>query len=376
MEIALLIPGLLGPPGLPQQADPPTPVIDRLLAGARRQGAPVTDPTRMGDERALIQALGLEAVFGETLPSAPYCLSTDDPRWDHDGFWLHADPVHLRADRDQLRLFDGGMLAIQPDEARQLIAELNAHFATDGMRLHAPAPERWYLRAPGPVALRTRPLRSVMGATLAEAMPSGADAKRWNALMNEAQMLMHQSAINRARIDSGRAPINGLWLSGAGAYSALERAPDLRLVIAEDPLALGLARACGLPTAWLDAEDLTKQLAGIPAGRVLLVEQRLGDALRRHDLSAWEDALRQLDRQLEPVLAWIGEQRHGRAARAPTLCWQDGTGTSWISTPARSGPIRRWLARLRHHKGIRGLSAARALVHSPGAGIRPGGGRG
>jgi hypothetical protein len=361
---------LLGLKGVELPAELPTPAFDRFFSAARgRISQPRPFAASGADDRqqsagieALADSFGLDAASAEQWPTAAYCLSVDDPAWDRSGFWLHADPVHLRADRDQLRLFDGSMLAIRPEEARELVAELNAHFSADGIRLHATVPERWYLRAPEPVDLRTRSLRSVIGATLAEAMPSGAGAKRWNALMNEAQMLMHQSAVNQARAEAGRAAINGLWLSGAGTHAPLKLAPDLRLVISEDPLALGLARAGDLPTASLETSDLTKQLAGIPAGRVLLVEQRLGDALRRRDLAAWSEALQQLDRKLQPMMDWILNHRDNQAEKL-TMRWHDGTGTSWSCTQANSGSVRRWLGSLVRRRAT-SLSAVRAKVHS------------
>ena len=50
----------------------------------------------------------------------------------------HADPVHLRPDRDRLILFDSRNLGITHEEAGALVGLFNGHFAADGMRLQAP----------------------------------------------------------------------------------------------------------------------------------------------------------------------------------------------------------------------------------------------
>ncbi|WPL17621.1 cofactor-independent phosphoglycerate mutase [Thiorhodovibrio winogradskyi] len=365
LTIELFIPGLFGLPVLPLAARMQTPALDRLLGTARLVGKSSDSArTATNDFKGLIPALGLDVAFAKSWPTAPYCLSVDDPNWDGMGFWLQADPVHLRADRDQLRLFDSGVLGISPGEACQLVAELNVHFNADGILLHAPVPERWYLRAPGPVALRTRALRTVMGgATLADAMPDGGDARCWNALMNEAQMLLHQSPVNQARAEAGRAAINGLWLSGPGTYAPLGLASDLRLVIGDDPLVLGLARAGGVPTASMDDRALPELMAKIPEGRILLINLELVDALRRGDLPGWEAAVQQLDRRLAPVLAWVLDQPGGRTRPKWSVHLHDGSGARWIRKVGWMGRLGDWFGKRLGWRRTGGLAVARAAVH-------------
>ncbi len=367
MLIELLIPGLLGPALATKTF---TPSLERLFADARLQHRPELGASAPAGIAKLMHVLGLDAHCADSWPTAPYSLSVDDPTWDRGGFWLHADPVHLRADRDHLRLFDSGTLAIQPQEARQLVAELNAHFRADGMYFSAPVPERWYLRVPGPVDLLTQPLRAVMGASLAQAMPGGADARRWNAMMTEAQMLMHQSPVNQVRASAGRASINGLWLSGPGTYAPFELAADVRLVISDDPLVLGLARAGEAPTASLNDSALAERLT-VPDGRVLLIELGLSDALARGDLRGWEKALEQLDRRISPILAWAldgpGSAQAGK--RVSLRLHDDSARAVWVLSCERAGRLGRlgrlglWLSSLVRRRRASGLAAARAAFH-------------
>ncbi len=122
--LELLVPGLLGPIP-PRQGQPlSTPTLDRLLARGRQSATPATDVTT-----ALLARFGADA-------SAPYSLAADDPGWDRAGFCMHAAPVHLRPDRDLLRLFDARHLDISQDEADGLTAELNAHFARGRIAFH------------------------------------------------------------------------------------------------------------------------------------------------------------------------------------------------------------------------------------------------
>lgn len=354
IHIEFLLPGLILPPVRAPEQDRPTPVLDQLLTSARLE----TDsrPMSMTGESTpeLVRLFGLEAPCAAA--TAPYALSVDDPSWDRTGFWLHADPVHLRADRDRLRLFDSGALAISADEAQHLVAELNAHFAADALQLHAPVPERWYLRTPEPLALQTQPVRSVHGATLEDALPSGPQAKRWNRWLNEAQMLMHHSPVNQARAQTGRVTINGLWLSGGGQYSPLVGAEDVRLVVAGDPLAQGLAQAAGMAVAHLTDQDLPQRLAEISSGRVVVIDERLAAAGRQGDESAWTEALHQLDHQLQPLAAWLFTP--GRSSRRRAWSARLYDGAVWrLSPPSSNGWFR--FARARRG-GLRALREARS----------------
>jgi hypothetical protein len=247
-------------------------VLDLLLNRARQSAV-----SGNGLTARLLERFGAEA-------SAPYCLASDDPDWDRGGYCMHADPIHLRPDRDLLRLFDARHLGISCAEAQALVAELNAHFSADGLRFSAPVASRWYLHCKHPPALQTQPLERVIGQHVDGLLPSGADAARWASLMNEAQMLLFQSPTNQRREAAGRPAVNGLWTWGGGVWQVPTGADPPTSVRAQSPLAQGLAAAADLTVdpsteAWLPR-----------AGTQLADWYQLQDALLDSDELAWTAA--------------------------------------------------------------------------------------
>jgi hypothetical protein len=314
--LELIVPGLLGPVPPPARQRP-TPTIDLLLdRAAVEAGASHDLPS------ALLAAFGAEA-------SAPFALAADDSGWDRTGWWLHADPVHLRPDRDLLRLFDAPHLGISRAEADALVAELNRHFAEDGLRFHVPVADRWYLSCAVPPAIRTVPLARVSGQHIDSFLPDGPDASRWAALMSEAQMLLFQSPVNQAREAAGRPAVNGLWCWGGGVWQQPLAPPAL--AIGSGPLVRGLATAAGIDCVDLsDADVVTPPTAG--ARRVVVVWGTMDEALRDQDEDVWWSAAAALDAWLAPLPAALRSGRVGelrilpcdatcRVVRARDLRW-------------------------------------------------------
>ncbi len=283
--LELIVPGLLGPVQPPVQPLR-TQVLDLLLDRAAQVESCQQDP-----------ASALLAHFGAAA-SAPYALVADDPDWDRGGWWLHADPVHLRPDRDLLRLFDASHLGISRAEADGLVAMLNGHFTGDGLRFHAAVADRWYVQCDTPLDLNTTPLTRVDGRHIDGFLPTGTDAPRWAALMSEAQMLLFQSAVSQAREAAGRPPVNGIWCWGGGAWQRPEKPPAVAVGAA--PLLRGLAAAAGIEHRDRPGADAAELIAG-GAERVLVLWDRLGDALWDGDEDAWAGAAAALDGWLAPL---------------------------------------------------------------------------
>lgn len=228
----LVVPGLTGP--RPIDRAPTAPALEWLLARARSH-AVAADP-----ESLLLQLFGLPVAAEVEQPVAALTRLGDGGAVDGEGWWLRADPVHLRADLHGVLLADARALAIDATEAALLAAAFDHTFATDGLQLDVPHPQRWYLRLPADPGIRTRPLAEVIGRDINALLPQGSAARRWRTLMTEVQMLFHAHPVNRAREEQQLPLLNGLWFWGGGPCPVSAQAPAAGLY-ARDPLARGLA---------------------------------------------------------------------------------------------------------------------------------------
>lgn len=281
MQIHLVLPGLVWPAA--QAANPaaalPLPALSTLLGHA----AVRTDPAAPF-ERRLGSAFGLAA---ERPPLAALRRLGEEGEPPPAGEWLCADPVQLYFAREHLLLADAAELDISADESAALIAALNDTFADLG-RFEAGAPERWYLRLTAPSRARFFPINDVVGRAVAHFLPEGEDAALWQRTMNEAQIVLHNHPVNRAREAAGRRTVNSVWLWGAGALPQQLRSP-YTAVQATTPLARGLARAGGVePTAPQPGTALGQDT-------LVVLEDLLRPALHL-DLDAWRAALIALER--------------------------------------------------------------------------------
>jgi len=250
-------------------------------------------------ERVLCDAFGLTPSADADLPVAALTRLADTGHGD-DAFWLRADPLHLRADRDRLLAFGGAALELSQEEAAALVGELNAHFQDDGWTLEAPHPARWYLRLSEDPGIRTVAVTKVLGRDVDQFLPSGPDAKHWHGLLNEIQMLLHSSAVNAAREDAGRPAVNSVWFWGGGCMPHVANSP-WDGVWSDEPLAKGLAMRAGAECGDLPA-GAEAWLAGSAPGSHLLVMSRLRDAALSGDLSAWSREMETLAGDwLEPL---------------------------------------------------------------------------
>lgn len=232
--LTLLIPGLLGAwPDDLSAPRPAAPALKWLLARADHQAAaPTLDAT-------LFTLFGLPVPTDADLPVAAVTQLADGGQ-PGDGWWLQADPVHLRPDLRGVFLADARTLAIEPVEAAALAAAFDQTFASDGLQLHVPCPERWYLRLPADPGIRTHALSRAIGRDINPLLPHGPNSRRWHALLTEAQMLFHNHPVNQTREQRNQPMINSVWFWGGGPLPAGARSPTAGLY-AHDPLFRGLA---------------------------------------------------------------------------------------------------------------------------------------
>ena len=289
-KVHIVIPDLF----LPQQlaayasADLSLPALEKLLA--RAEVEPLAIDTL---EQWLCESFGVDG-----LAIAPLTLQADGvmPR---DAYWLRADPVGISMQLDQMVLRADFTLA--ENEAAQLCASLNAHFAGEGLRFVAPHPQRWYLQLDKAPAMQTHPLPQVVGANVHAHLPYGADALHWHSVFNEIQMLFYEHAVNQAREQRGEIPVNAVWLWGGGKAATNLRQP-FTLVAGDSELVRAFAQAVDIP-ALLPAEPLLLGKAG-RGGEVLLAWEGLRLALQSADIAKWRASVQQFEADFAvPLLA-------------------------------------------------------------------------
>ena len=198
---------------------------------------------------------------GTTLPAA--ALVREHLAGDAgDASWLNADPAWVQPDMTGVRLLACGSMALQPEEAQAYAQALQPAFAEAGLRLDITTPNHWQLCLPPdmPVPDFAAP-EQALGEDLYQHLPQGIEGRRWRVLLNEVQVLLHQHPLNTARQARGLAPINSVWLWGAGRLPVQLRSTFAGVVGHEDLLRALAARA-GIPVQARTPESVASAQVG------------------------------------------------------------------------------------------------------------------
>lgn len=290
----LFVPGLLDPVGdLHQAAWPDLPHLERLLVRAERQREP------FGYAGGLFALFGIDADPRADLPTAAVCWLAETGEAPT-GCVMHADPLHLVADRDRVVAFD--LHGDPPTDAERaaLLEVFNGHFRDDGLVLQSSPAGRLYLHCDRPASLRSFPLSAVTGRDLDPFLPQGEDRRTWRGWLNEAQMVCHSLDGNRVREAGGRQTLDGLWFSGAGRLPPAGPG-RVALLHGDEPLARGLMA-----------------LHATAGDDEIMVEFGAARALLSVDPDAWMQALASVEARLAAL------QRD-----CDVLCLHPGNGAVW-----------------------------------------------
>jgi hypothetical protein len=183
-------------------------------------------------------------------PVAPLSLMGEEAQ-QAAGYWFIVHPVHFVLQRDYFTL--GDAVRLNADELNLLAGALNQHFAQDALRfLPNKAGDFLYLHVNDDVDVSTYSLSEAMGRDVGKHMPQGTHSMKFQAFLNEVQMLLHDHPINKALEERGLLAVNSLWLSGGGSFEGINQSaqkPAFKL-FANDALSIGLAKwsgiSCGL----------------------------------------------------------------------------------------------------------------------------------
>ena len=226
-----------------------------------------------------------------------------------DANWLCADPAWIQPDLNGARLLACGQMGLDADEAEALARPLKPLFGDVGMLLEVSSPDRWHLRLePQTLLPDFATPEQAMGEDLYEHLPQGQEGRRWRAVFNEVQVILHQHPVNAARSARGLVPINSLWLWGAG------RLPDrvrttLTGAVGDDLLLGALSKRAGLA---LQPRNQTTVAAALP-----------GWLIDMQDLSP------------EAILAYAPTL--DALSRRQPLQWHFASGERWLHRP-----LHRW----------------------------------
>jgi hypothetical protein len=334
LHLSLVIPGLFGPTAVKRLPaawqDLSLTAFETLLSRGSRGAA-----EGRGLEQTLFSSFKIRAADDCDIPVAAVTRQWDAQDAGNQ-WWLRADPVHLRADRDRVVMLGNTALDISQDECEQLASELNEHFADEGWHLTAPNARRWYLRLEGDPRIRTAPLSTVIGRDILLHMPHGQNERRWRGVLNEVQMLLHASAVNRFRETQGLPLINSLWFWGGGRLPQAPRTVWSR-VWGNDALTRSLASLTGVSCATLP-ECAAEWLEDGISGEHLLVMNALEEKIAFGDVEAWRAFLDSIHEYwLSPLLLALKQRRLAALSIYPV----DGTVFRITTRDARRWWVRR-----------------------------------
>lgn len=161
--------------------------------------------------------------------------------------WLRADPAWVRPDINGARLLAcGDGMGLGEQDGAELLPALRPLFGDAGFPIDAPHPARWYLRLPEGAQLPAfAPPSDALGTDLSDQLDDdGPGARRWRALLTEAQVVLHNHPWNRERAARGLVPVNSLWFWGAGRLPDHARSPHAAVAAGDEELRV-LAVAAG-----------------------------------------------------------------------------------------------------------------------------------
>lgn len=290
-SLTLMVPGLLSPPVEASRLRGLMPRTEALSSVVAR-----SDHDSFGGPGPLATLAALAGV--ETLATGSLRAGTED------GWWC-ADPVHLTADPDGMRMH---LAEIDTVEAAALAATLSETLEVEVRCLDG---QHW-IAAFGRLDCATTPVPDALGTRVDAHLPRGPDAMRLRRWVNEAQMVLHEHPVNLRRVDRGGAPVNTVWPWGGPTDGRAPAWPYER-AFAPEPAVAALGAGGPVPAAF-DA---------LPHGGTSLVWLDTVDrAARSGDPVAWVDAVTALEHD------WLVPARDAvLRGECAELILLDGAGT-------------------------------------------------
>jgi len=289
--------------------EPKAPELSLLL----RQFESDKTESVQGLDASLFKAIGMAEV--EELPVAHYRFQThNNNQPTAEKALLCADPIHLEVGMNDITLTEI-ITDLSEAEAQEMLDELNAHFEQDGLEFMLGSNQHWYLILPQEESVKTTPLSEVLRKNIASFQPRSttetsakSSAINWQVIQNEAQMILHASAVNQQREMVGLTTVNSLWFWGGGEV-------DKTIVVNESILSIScnesakpnaqmIAKAANCD--WQILSDDLSKLSNFKAGKSLIILDTLFNPAVHDHLDNYQKALTELDEKIIKPLreAW------------------------------------------------------------------------
>ncbi|MFL6547590.1 MAG: hypothetical protein ACJ8OJ_02790 [Povalibacter sp.] len=186
----------------------------------------------------------MSGLSNASIASAPTSALGDDlPA--AEGFWMHAEPVHLVAGMDRLTFVPLQSHAPLSSDERSAIGQtLAAQFPHQGLTWHSTA-THWFIRSDRLLDATTSTPDAAGAHELRDVLPQGKEGPYLRKLMTELQMALHDHPVNAARERRGEPTVNAIWLWGAGSIDSIafgEKLNELSRAWADDSFTRGLYR--------------------------------------------------------------------------------------------------------------------------------------
>jgi hypothetical protein len=219
--LTLIVPDVrLDPVDLAAAGEGRWPQLARL-AGRGRVARTQVDPRALRPwQTRLLQVLSLDDRVTRHASAPLSRLGYSATR--SNGFWMHADLVHLAAGLDRLTFLPlAGATAITPEERGRLRDVIEEHLAACGFALHD-VDGGWLVESATPFRVATSCPEAAVE-DLEAALPQGEDAVTLRRTMTEVQMLLHEHPVNLARARRNQPPANALWFWGSGMFEPAQQ---------------------------------------------------------------------------------------------------------------------------------------------------------
>ncbi|WP_455206030.1 hypothetical protein [Kaarinaea lacus] len=292
-SLTLIVPGLLPfataeTQEIKQQL-PSLDALSRLLCRAKNRITPI-----FSTETLLCSEFGLVPQANESLPIAALTYLADKGVMAEKNV-IRADPVFLKADRDRLLLLGYKNLDLTLDEAEKIVDEVNRTYNDCEWNMEVGNEDRWYIISGQDFNIDTYPLYDVFGKNIDRYLPHGDNERQWRSVVNELQMLFHNSTVNISREIKHLTPVNSVWIWGQGtlANSVSSTPVQFAQVWSNDALCQGLSNWQGVDHKLLPGTaSIWNEQSREGEHLVVLEDLRY---LARTDFVSWTQQLRQLE---------------------------------------------------------------------------------